>query len=272
MTRILRNASPFFASVLVLSACGGDASDGGGDAPVPAASASAPEGTWSVPEGASASDDIWEQFTSFSSDLDPSDEASVSGPSYYALRPDLRRCGPSHCGGFFVKRVNGLTTACADGNRTPECYVADLDLSALGLGAPQASTITNDPESFLLAGDIVPASGNAGRLQVTEAWEEHTVTDGRGAYLRVKSSDVVCSTSPCPSLAAELLNSGRRAVSLGDVSLPRLAVTSDALEQLNTSEGLLVAASPSIVTGPDGRALGLDASKYYVPVPSQPSN
>jgi hypothetical protein len=265
MTRTLRNALPFFALVLGFSACGGEASDGV-DVSLPEASSSVPEGVWSVPEGASASDDIQDQYTTFSSELKPSDETSVSGPSYYTLRPDLRRCAPTHCGGFFLKRVNGLTTACADGSRTPECYAADLDLSALGLAPEQSLAIASDPESYLLAGDLVPATNGAGRLLVTEAWAEHTVTDNGGAFLRVKNSGVVCITSPCPSHSVELLNSLRHAVSIGNVNLTDAADPSDALEQLNTSEGLIVAGSPAIVTGPDGRALGFYASHYYIPV------
>jgi hypothetical protein len=272
MSRILRNVAPFFATLLALSGCGGDATDGG-DPALPEATSMIPEGNWSVPEGASPSDGVYEQFTAYLGDLHPSDEAVVTGPGYYVLRHDLRRCAPTHCGGFFAKRVNGLTTVCADGNRTPECYVADLDWSVLRLGAAQASAITDAPESFLFAGDIVSAGGDAtALLQVTEAWQGQGDEHGQPSYLRVKSTGTVCIDSPCPSLAAELLNSRQRPVSIGEVDLSPLADQSNALDLLKTSNGLLVAASPTIVTGPAGRALGLAASEVYVPVVPQPQN
>jgi len=53
-------------------------------------------------------------------------------PSYVTLRRDLRRCASPLCGGFFVDAVNQDSLRCADGSRSAECYVADLELSALG--------------------------------------------------------------------------------------------------------------------------------------------
>jgi uncharacterized protein DUF6748/Kazal-type serine protease inhibitor-like protein len=259
---LLRTALLSFASsatVLSLAGCGAGAAD---TADVEA----------SGPSASSSNDALAQQVEALTRDLSPSDAASGSGPSYFELRRDGRRCASPLCGGFFVQRVNRLTTACADGSRSAECYVGDLDLSALGLGSEQVSAIEGDPESFLLEGEVISVSselGEVGRLNVTEAWQGHAGVDARGAFLRVQNSGIVCITSPCLSFSAQLLNSRVPSVSLAGVDLDVFSDASDAFEQLDAPEGLLVAALPSIVSGPGGRALGLTASEYFIPVTAQ---
>jgi uncharacterized protein DUF6748/Kazal-type serine protease inhibitor-like protein len=253
------------ATVLPLVACGGGAADDVDTTGIPATGVDAT----TDPQATSSSTTLEQQLATLTRDLTPSDAASGSGPSYFELRRDLRRCASPLCGGFFVQRVNRLTAVCADGSRSAECYVADLDLSTLGLGSEQATAIEGDPESFLLEGEVVRVSsglGDVGRLNVTEAWQGHPGVNARGAFLRVQSSGIVCITSPCLSLSAELLNSRLPAVAIAAVDLDAFADPSDGLEQVNAPGGLLVAAMPSIVSGPGGRALGLDASEYFVPV------
>src|SRR6187399_598540 len=74
--------------------------------------------------------------------------------SYLQLRRDLRRCAAPLCGGFFVDSVNRATLRCADGQRSAECYVAELDLSALGLAPDQEAELRSSPESFLVLGEL----------------------------------------------------------------------------------------------------------------------
>ena len=206
-------------------------------------------------------------------DLLPSDEQSTETSSYLRLRRDLRRCAAPLCGGFFVERVNRLTTVCADGTRNAECYVAELDFAALGLGAESVARVEAEPESVLLRGDIVSQSselGEVGRLVVSEAWQGHPGTTPSGAFLRARNDGIVCITSPCLSFSVELLNSRLPPVSVADIDLSGIGSDpSDAAAQLDTDAGLLLAARPVIVSGPGGRALGVDASEYYVPLVEQ---
>src|SRR5262245_51152370 len=58
-------------------------------------------------------------------------DARRATPSYVTVRRDVRRCAAPLCGGFFVDAVNQDTLRCADGSRSAECYVTDLDLSGL---------------------------------------------------------------------------------------------------------------------------------------------
>jgi hypothetical protein len=226
--------------------------------------------TASDPSSMPGADDLDAELAQLSRSLTPSDEQSADTSSYLRLRRDVRRCAAPLCGGFFVARVNRLTTVCADGSRAAECYVGDLDFSALGLGAGSVARVEGTPESVLLRGDIVSRSselGDVGRLVVTEAWQGHPGLTPRGAFLRASDSGIVCITSPCPSFSVELLNSRLPSVSVAEVDVSSVSSeTGDAQAQLGTAEGLLVAGFPIIVSGPAGRALGVDASEYYVPL------
>jgi len=221
-------------------------------------------------DDSAANDDVDQELATLTRNLTPSDEQSADTSSYLRLRRDVRRCAAPLCGGFFVARVNRLTTLCADGSRAAECYVGDLDVSALGLGAESVARVEAAPESVLLRGDIISRSselGDVGRLVVSEAWEGHAGITPRGAFVRANDSGVVCITSPCPSFSVELLNSRLPAVSVAEVDLSGIGSDpSDALAQLDTDEGLLLAALPVIVSGPAGRALGVRANEYYVPL------
>ena len=128
-------------------------------------------------------DDVDRELARLQNSLTPSDDQSADTSSYLRLRRDVRRCAAPLCGGFFVARVNRLTTACADGSRAAEWYVGDLDLSALGLGAESVARVEAAPESVLLRGDIISRSselGDVGRLVVTEAWQGHANVSPRG--------------------------------------------------------------------------------------------
>jgi hypothetical protein len=210
------------------------------------------------------------QLAEYNQSFLASDRASVEGQSYFRLRADLRRCASPLCGGFFVSRVNSLTTTCVDGTRSAECYVTGLDGSALGLGGDADGRVRAAPDAVLVAGQIVPESsdfGELGRLQVTEVWQGHAGVPLEGAFLRVVNEGIVCITNPCLSFSAEVLNARLPKVPIADVDLEGISGdASDALQQLNAPEGLLVVALPEIVSGPGGRAIGLDASEYYLPI------
>jgi Kazal-type serine protease inhibitor domain len=189
---------------------------------------------------------------------------------YAKLRSDVRRCASPLCGGFFVQRVNRLSTVCADGQRAAECYVAELDFDALGLSEEQAQTVRSAPETVLLRGTIGSFAsdfGDVGRFDVTEAWQGHAGVEPRGAFARILDTGLRCITTPCNSLSVELLELRLLALPAAEIDLEAISEdTSDAVAQLGEPEGLLVAATPRLVSGPAGRALGVDASEYYIPI------
>jgi hypothetical protein len=189
---------------------------------------------------------------------------------YVLLRRDTRRCAAPRCGGFFVRRVNHLTTLCSDGSRAEECYVADLDLAALGLSAEQEARVEADPDAFMLRGELsseVTEAGEFGRFDVSEAWQGHSDLEPRGAFVRVRDTGLVCITTPCLSLTAELLERQVPTLKVAALDLEGISEdSSDAVAQLRAEDGLLVSALPTLEEGPAGRALGLDATEYYVPL------
>ena len=102
---------------------------------------------------------------------------------------------------------------------------------------------------------------------MTEAWQGHAGVEPEGAFLRVVNEGIVCITNPCLSFSAEILNARVPVVPIAEIDLEGIAGDAgDGLSQLNEPEGLLVAALPEIVSGPGGRAIGLDASEYYLPL------
>jgi len=193
--------------------------------------------------------------------------------SYLTLRRDLRRCAAPRCGGFFVDSVNRATLRCADGQRSAECYVADLDLGALGLSAEQEAALRGSPESFLVLGELTPLDTRAGRLGqllVSEAWQGHPGITPSGRFFRARNDGIVCITFPCLSFSAELVNREQPSFQIAEIDLS--AVSDDpsgAFEQLSAPDGLLLAGQRSVVRGPAGRALGLEASEFYLPFVAQ---
>lgn len=201
-------------------------------------------------------------------------ELMSPGPAYYTLAPDLRRCVSPLCGGYWVTAVNRVLTLCADGRYRSRCYVAELDLSATGIGADQASEIGGATSEFLLRGTLEPREypnfGSLGVLTVSEAWRGHLDNDPEGLFYHAENNGTVCVTSPCPSYDAKLLNWAVPTFTVADVALGNVvADPSDGYTQLSEPEGLLLAARLSTVRGPAGVALALRATEYYIPWGSQ---
>jgi hypothetical protein len=249
MTFYLRTTSLILSGLGLLVACSGEASSEAADP---------------------ASGDVELQLEAARQKLLATDAGDPASASYFELRRDLRRCAAPLCGGFFVQSVNRLSTVCADGTRSAECYVMELDLSALGLSDDQIAQIEAAPEDVLLRGELGVEDttlGQLGVLNVSEAWSGHAGVDPTGPFLRVKDAGIVCITSPCLSFSAELLDIPRVSVPVAEVDVSGIGDdTSDAFSQLNEPDGLVVAGWPEIVRGPGGRALGIDASEYYVPI------
>ncbi len=199
--------------------------------------------------------------------------SSPDGGIHFRIRRDLRRCVSPLCGGFWVRAVNRWTTTCVGGDRQAECYVAELDLAALGLSEAQEAELQGAPGQFLLVGAIEPRDyppfGQLGAFVSSEAWRGHPDISPSGLYFRANNNGTVCITFPCLSFDAQLLNSPIPSFRVANVDLAGIAKDpSDGYAQLNQPVGLLVAATLTSVTGPAGRKLGLDASEYYLPFES----
>src|SRR5688500_12601665 len=105
--------------------------------------------------GCGAPDDAVNDVVESDQISDEGKEDSLSSTStYYTVRQDLRRCIYPLCGGAWVKRANQDWTHCADGSWANECYVAEINLSALGLSPVQAQETAALKGRLMLRGKL----------------------------------------------------------------------------------------------------------------------
>ncbi len=199
----------------------------------------------------------------------PRQEGVAPNFSYYTAVADKRRCAAPLCGGFFVSRVNAAQTRCADGKLRKSCYVTDVDFAALRIGQDPGPEFRARPDLFLLRGAQDPVSlpqGELGVLRASEVFIGTPSASPSGTFVRVRSTGIVCITTPCPSLAAQTLNSAQAPEAISGIdSDPDLGDFSAALERVNDPEGLLAAAERITVTGPPGTGPGLRVHQAYLP-------
>jgi hypothetical protein len=197
--------------------------------------------------------------------------------SYYFARPDPRLCPSPICGGLWVRLVNKGATTCGDGARQRECYAASADLTPLHV----------DEKGRVLLGQRI-AEGRAltrgklvrGRIEgfpeldvlvVSEVWEASSSRRApTGVFRRLRDNGIRCVTSPCFSIRAAALNTGRHveisSVDLGTTGAPA-GERRRALALIG--KGHLIAAGRVVIdrnAGPAGDGRRLTASQFYVKV------
>lgn len=127
-------------------------------------------------------------------------------------RADTRKCAYPMCGGYFVKAVNQALTRCADGSMQKECHAVQLNARALGWSVDQLASFEAEfgQGHALVRGLLEPAPAGlytAEQLTITEAWQGQGLRNKPlGTFYGVRSTGIVCITTPCPSLAATKLN------------------------------------------------------------------
>ncbi|MCA9505381.1 MAG: hypothetical protein H6748_19725 [Spirochaetaceae bacterium] len=191
-------------------------------------------------------------------------------------RPDPRLCPSPMCGGVFVRALNRWQLRCADGHHARECYVGQVDWSALGLDPDAEARLGGEftarrvvVRGALFAEDLFGRSIPA--LRVDEAWRGVTGSRSlRDGFWLVTPSGIVCITHPCPVLNEERLNS-RRSRALHEIDLASRSDASSAqvqegLDALYSGAGLVVLGRHRRVEGPAGIGFELVAQEFYVRV------
>lgn len=179
--------------------------------------------------------------------------------TFFHARADQRMCPSPACGGWFVSPVNRQTTTCPGGRRARECYVAELDLGLLRLGAAERASLERALAGgrALLRGRILPVPGRATRrLLAVEGWIGYGKTSAKQPIRRVEDNGVRCVTTPCFSLHASVLNATAHedvsGIDLDGAGAPR-SLVEQALGSLSTTS--ILAAGPTQPDGEGGRAL-----------------
>jgi hypothetical protein len=212
------------------------------------------------------------------SDVIEADEAadSLSETSTYFIftRNDYRKCMWPACGGEYVKRVNRASTKCADGKSAKECYVIDVDLSAIGLSEADAAKISTGFESglVLLRGKIANravGTQTATYLVASEAWVGNAAKTPSGLFYNVNDNGVRCFAAPCKSVHEARLNSSLDREVAG-VDFAASGANSKQVDAANaalaTKDGVIVAGTHYTVSGAGGSAWALKATEFYTRV------
>lgn len=206
----------------------------------------------------------------------------------YSIKPDLRRCAAPACGGWWVTPVNTsaqglltetlLTASDAPINRPAAEYVASLEFGCVQWSAEQISRFKELAFSgkALLSGRLLdpsPASTDAALYQyramvLRDAFLSSVSTEPAGSIYNLKSTGIVCITSPCPSFQGDLLNTNL-SQEIHDLSF---ANTISAAEQTQVrsklTHGVVVSATQSSVKGPAGQGVRLDINQVFWPYPA----
>ena len=209
-------------------------------------------------------------------DVLEADEAadSLAQTSTYFVysRSDLRRCMWPICGGDYVKRVNRVSTKCADGAYAEDCYVSGVDLTAIGFSEADASKLTDGFGSGLviLRGKIEQRKVNSwtvSYLVASEAWVGQAASKATGLFYNVTDNGLRCFAAPCKSIHEARINSSLDQ-EIANVDFAASGANSKqvsaANSALSTNDGVIVAGTNYAVSGPGGKANALKASEFYL--------
>jgi hypothetical protein len=176
-----------------------------------------------------------------STEADDTEASAVAVDTVYVVtRQDFRKCAFPMCGGVFVKAVNKEKTKCFDGSKQPECYVADIDASALGLSGKQAEEIelAIREGKVLLSGelasfdDLGEAHADFAKLVVHKGFDAQTDNDATGTFYLVEPSGITCIKAPCPNFHARKLNSTASAKQVTDIDVSALGLSDEETSEL----------------------------------------
>jgi hypothetical protein len=188
--------------------------------------------------GESAADDV----TSAKADSD-------ALATFFTVTRDTRRCAAPMCGGYYVERVNHAKTHCPGIGDREQCYVADVDASALGLAGRELEGFQSSlGNTIVLRGDLANvtiAGHRVARFTATEAWQAGI--DGAepdGVWVELNINSVRCIDRPCNSITERKLNSTLSA-DIADLDWSASGATDD--EMAKAQEAL--AAGTLIIAG-----------------------
>ena len=192
--------------------------------------------------------------------------------SYYLGRPDPRACPSPMCGGVWVRLLNKDATPCAGAARLGrECYVAELDLSALGITNHGALAALVGEGRAIARGEIVTGRVEGfpelATLLVSEVWPaSSSAREPAGPFWLLRDNRQRCVTSPCFSTHAARLNSSSH-LNVSDVRFTGGKASERRCASVHLSGTGVIAAGRVVRVanaGPAGAGRRLVASQFYL--------
>ncbi len=170
--------------------------------------------------------------------------------------------------------MNESRTTCGDGTEQRECYVAGMHVSHLRLSEQQAVRLAQliSAGRAIVRGRLVPETIQGVPLDgfvASEVWPaSRRGSAPTGSFRKLADNGIRCVTSPCFSIHAAALNSGRH-VNVSDVDLRGSGASTgerDAALALIGKRGLITAGKIVRVpdAGPAGAGRTVVASQFYV--------
>ena len=208
---------------------------------------------------------------------------------YYTIEPDQRYCPSPACGGWWLTRVNQYTIAAdasvLDASVIPivpsPIYVAAIDYRALGLSDREIAEFQKqilDGRAFI-RGVLRPYPSPwpwfrpLQQLAATGTWVAANDNDPVGPYMNVRSSGIVCITTPCPYYNVQILNSSYTTPA-HELDLKHANLTDRQTElawREVSGKGLIMTGVRFESQGQTGTGLGIAATKVFFTFPG-PAN
>jgi hypothetical protein len=203
---------------------------------------------------------------------------------YYTIELDYRMCPSPYCGGWWLTRVNQYSVTAdvaLDGKIAPTVpnpvYVASIDYRALGFTDAQIFEFENRIQEgrAFIRGVLKPYpypvfdGSRLNALAATGTWVAANDNAPMGPYLNVRSTGIVCITTPCPYYEAEVLNSDYR-TPVHELDLKRAELTDKQTEQAwieVNGRGLILTGVRFPSQGQTGTGVGIAATKVFFTFP-----
>jgi hypothetical protein len=210
---------------------------------------------------------------------------------YYTIAPDYRRCIFPYCGGWWLTKVNSYSlTAEADvldssiiPTPSDPIYVVEIDYAALGLSKDEIYEFERNIYNgrAFIRGELKPYTGiksgwgwqNLRNLAATGTWLAANDNAAIGPYLNVKSTGIVCITTPCPYYKANVLNSSY-STEVHELNFERANLTNEQMAlawRALSQNGLIMTGVGFVSQGQVGTGLGIAATRVFFSFPGSTS-
>lgn len=216
----------------------------------------------------------------------PTDPIALPTDLVYTVSPDYRECVYPLCGGYWLTPVNRIaievpTLDEADSGYAPvpePVYVAAIDFDKLKLSDDEIAKY----ERYIAEGRALikgaltsfPWWGQDDayalkQLEASATWTSANKNPPAGTYLDVKSSGIVCITTPCPYYEAQQINTFWQ-FQFHELNFDRAELTYAQLQlawQLVAERSLVLTGTRFVSQGMTGEGLGIAATQVFFPYP-----